>query len=83
MAVDAVGTRDVVANEEDGLLTENDRTALTTAIERMVTDKDTLQRFRHASLNKAQQLDIANQATALVGVYEQAIESHKAKKARG
>lgn len=83
VAVDAVGTRDVVVNEEDGLLTENDRAALTAAIKRMVTDKDMLHRFRAASLSKSRQLDITNQAAALVEVYEQAIERRMAKRTRG
>lgn len=80
VAVDAVGTRDVVIDGEDGLLTENNKASLATAIERMVTEKDILNHFHQASLKKARQLNIVHQASALVEVYQQAIEAHQEKK---
>lgn len=79
VAVDAVGTQDVVVNGQDGLLTENNRDALAGAIERMVTDRDTLQHFRAAASSKAHQMGIANQAAKLIDVYHQAIQAHQTK----
>ena len=79
VAVDAIGTRDVVEDEVDGLLTENDAEAMAAGLLRMVSSRETLERFRAASLRKAQSMDLMKQARRLVSVYDEAIASKKAK----
>jgi glycosyltransferase involved in cell wall biosynthesis len=78
VAVDAIGTRDVVEDEVDGLLTENNAEAMAAGLLRMVSSRETLERFRAASLRKAQSMDLMKQARRLVSVYDEAIASKKA-----
>ncbi|MQC26293.1 MAG: glycosyltransferase family 4 protein [Chloroflexi bacterium] len=77
VAVDAIGTRDVVVHEKDGLLTEDDSAALAAAIDRMLSDPNLLEHYRAASLEKAKSLEFSRQAKKLVKVYEEVIERKK------
>jgi 1,2-diacylglycerol 3-alpha-glucosyltransferase len=77
VAVDAPGTRDVVENEVDGLLTENNPEALAAGLIRMARNRDALEFFRKASLHKAKQMDLMQQARRLVSVYDEAIAKKK------
>jgi 1,2-diacylglycerol 3-alpha-glucosyltransferase len=79
VAVDAIGTSDVVHNGKDGLLTDNNAEALASAILKLAKDKDTLERFRKASQRKAHSLDLLKQARRLISVYDEAIAAKKVK----
>jgi 1,2-diacylglycerol 3-alpha-glucosyltransferase len=78
VAVDATGTRDVVEDGVQGLLTENDSQALGKAIKKIVRDSKLRQDCRREALKKIQSLDIRIQAERLVNVYQQAIADKKA-----
>jgi 1,2-diacylglycerol 3-alpha-glucosyltransferase len=78
VAVDATGTGDVIEQGQQGLLTENDSTALAQAIIRVLEDPDLLARFRQAAIERARYFDMKLQAEKLVEVYHQAIEDKKA-----
>jgi 1,2-diacylglycerol 3-alpha-glucosyltransferase len=77
VAVDASGTRDVVENDREGLLTANDSQALSEALLNVLTDEDLRMRFTEAAGDKARQFSIEEQAHKLLGVYETAIEARK------
>lgn len=79
VAVDAVGTRDVVTDGKDGMLTPNDPQALAAAIQRMLASKDTLEGFRKAALRTARSMDVVKQTRRLISVYDEAIAHKKAK----
>jgi glycosyltransferase involved in cell wall biosynthesis len=80
VAVDATGTSDAVDNGVEGLLTENDSTALGQAIKRVLDDQELQARLRANAIKKAEAFDMIVQARKMVGVYEQAIEDKKAGK---
>lgn len=73
-AVDAIGTRDVIDNGKQGILTSNDAQELASAIKRLLEDKDIYMKFKSAALEKAEKFDMMVLAQKLVNVYEQAIE---------
>jgi glycosyltransferase involved in cell wall biosynthesis len=77
-AVEASGTRDVITDGVDGILTENDPAALAGAIRSILEDPDRVRSFREAALRKAESFDIDYLATRVVDVYRQAIEDQKA-----
>ena len=79
VAVDAIGTSDVVEDGKDGFLTENNSQALAAGILRMMQKKETLEHFRKASQRKARSVDILKQARRLMTVYDEAIAAKKAK----
>ncbi|NUM46987.1 MAG: glycosyltransferase [Anaerolineales bacterium] len=81
VAVEASGTRDVVRNGQDGVLTENDPDALAQAIQRVLDNKTLYQFFKNASLRRAKDFDLTTQAQNLLTVYAQAIEDKKANRA--
>lgn len=78
VAVDATGTGDVIEHGQQGLLTENNSSALAQAIIQVLEDPDLLQRFRQAAVDRAQHFDMKLQAEKLVEVYHQAIADKKA-----
>jgi glycosyltransferase involved in cell wall biosynthesis len=78
IAVDASGTRDVIRNEQDGLLTEDDPVALGTAICRLLENRTLSQFFKNATQRRAHDFDIVAQSHRLLNVYQQAIEDKKA-----
>lgn len=78
VAVDATGTRDEVDDGVEGLLTENDSTALAQALQRVLDDQDLYNNLQNAAKDKARSFDMMLQAQKMVGVYEQAIEDKKA-----
>jgi glycosyltransferase involved in cell wall biosynthesis len=79
VAVDAVGTRDTVVPERDGLLTDMNADALAAAIGRMVGEEETLAHFHEAAIKRAAELDIVTQAAKLTDIYETAIEIKRSK----
>lgn len=77
-AVDAIGTRDVVEHDKQGLLVEANPQALAAAFARLLDAPELRQRFRAAALETAQEYEIHRQADRLLGVYQQAIETRRA-----
>lgn len=78
VAVDATGTSDAVTHGQEGLLTENDSTALAQAIQQVVSDAALRQQFKTAALEKVVWFDLKIQARKMLEVYGQAIEDKKA-----
>ena len=78
VAVAGSGTSDVITHEVEGLLTDNDATALATAIVRVLQDDDLRESLRSAAQAKAHLYDIKRQAEQLTAVYQQAIQDKKA-----
>lgn len=78
VAVNATGTRDVIRHEQDGLLTENDPTALSEALCRILENKTLFQYFKNAASERAAAFDLTLQSKRLLDVYTQAIEDKKA-----
>ena len=74
VAVDATGTRDVVQNGEDGLLTDNDSQALADGILRVLDNPQLRMRLQTNGKLNIRQFDILTQAKKMLEVYEQAIE---------
>jgi glycosyltransferase involved in cell wall biosynthesis len=80
VAVDGTGTRDIVINDQEGLLTANDSANLAEALNRVLGDKELRQRLAIAAATKAQQFDSRRQSERLIEVYYQAIQDQKAGK---
>jgi 1,2-diacylglycerol 3-alpha-glucosyltransferase len=74
VAVRATGSRDVVDEGVQGLLTHNDSEALARAILRLLDDSALRARLRAAAAVKARQFDSSIQAEMMLAVYERAIE---------
>ncbi len=78
VAVDASGTRDVVENGREGLLTANDSTALAQAIEHLLDHEALYHQFQQNCQIRVRQFDLRSSCERLVTVYEQAIADKKA-----
>jgi len=76
-AVRATGSRDVVDEGIQGLLTQNDSNALARAILRLLGDSTLRARLRTAAVEKARSFDSRIQAEKMLKVYEQAIEDRR------
>ncbi len=77
VAVDAVGTRDNVEQNAQGLLTANDSNALSHAVQRLVEDADLRSKFAASARQRAKDFDMTVQADKLITVYKQAIRDHQ------
>ncbi len=77
VAVDAIGTRDVVDHEIDGLLSDNDPSALAQSMIRLLTHNDVFEHFRSASRKKSRSLEFTLQAKKLISVYERVLDRRK------
>ncbi|MCB0130450.1 MAG: glycosyltransferase family 4 protein, partial [Caldilineaceae bacterium] len=78
VAVDAVGTDDIVTHGEEGLLTTNDADALAAAIGRVLDDDDLRADLAANGAAHAQRLDMMHQADRMVAVYRQAMVDRRA-----
>ncbi len=78
VAVDATGTRDVIEQNVQGLLTSDDAIELGDAIATVLGEADRLERYREAAHVRVQEFDILKTAQRLVSVYEQAGEDKAA-----
>ncbi len=78
VAVDASGTRDIIRNGQDGLLTDNDSAALAEALCQMLDNETLYQTFQAAALQRVKAFDITTQAQRLLEVYQQALEDKQA-----
>lgn len=77
VAVNALGTNEIVETGVNGLLTENDPHALASAITQILGNGALFGRLKSAAIKKSQTFDIHIQARKMLSVYEQAIESKK------
>ena len=77
-SVDAPGTNDVVEHGKEGLLTDNQNTALANAIEKLLDDDQLFKNLAQQAFEKAKSLDINLQAQKMQDVYSQAIEDKRA-----
>lgn len=78
VAVDATGTRDILQNDCEGVLTENDSYALGQAIGQLLEDPQRLARYREAAEAKARQFSIEEEAKKLIEVYHEAQDARRA-----
>ena len=76
VAVNAHGTRELVTPGEDGLLTENDSSALAIAIRMLLDNLELQRRFGQAAARKAGNFDVKIEASRMMDVYYNAIEIH-------
>lgn len=77
VAVDAVGTRDNIQDQVQGLLTPNDSQALGEAIACLVENPDLRAQLARSAKERAKEFDMPLQAKKLIGVYEHAIKDHQ------
>jgi 1,2-diacylglycerol 3-alpha-glucosyltransferase len=73
VAYDAIGTRDVVINGENGLLTDANSNTLAQGIIRLINEPNQLKKLGLGALSTARQLDIRILAKELLTVYEKAM----------
>lgn len=74
VAVDAIGTRDVVDHDKDGLLTKDDPADVAKAINYLLENDDVFEHFKLAAKEKSRSLEFTLQARKLADVYENVIE---------
>jgi len=77
VAVRATGSRDVVEEGVQGLLTQNDSNALARAILHLLDDSTLRARLRSAAAEKAHSFDSRIQAEKMLAVYDLAIEDRR------
>ncbi len=77
VAYDAIGTRDIVEDGENGALTPVNNAALANAITRLMQDPVKLEQLKKGALRTAQQMDIHVLAKELLAVYETAIQASR------
>ncbi|MEJ2747583.1 MAG: glycosyltransferase, partial [Anaerolineae bacterium] len=77
VAVRGSGTMAVVDDGVEGIITDNDRTAVANALLSLLGNQERRQQFREAAQKKAAQFDQRAQAKKLLDVYEQAIAAQK------
>ncbi len=78
VAVNSIGTNEIVTNGVTGLLVENDSHALAQAINQVMGNGALFGRLKTAATKKSRAFDISAAARKIVGVYEQAVEDKKA-----
>ncbi len=71
-AVDADGTRDIVESGKQGLLTDNDSTALAGAIRSLIADENMRRTLSQHALARAAEYEVHRLARKMVRAYEQA-----------
>ncbi|HKJ39856.1 MAG TPA: glycosyltransferase [Anaerolineales bacterium] len=76
VAVDAVGTRDLVTDGREVLLSENDSHSLARNIRVLLDNLDIRKQFGQAACLKAGNYDVKNEAKKMLYVYYNAIESY-------
>jgi 1,2-diacylglycerol 3-alpha-glucosyltransferase len=77
VAVDASGTRDVVEDGREGLLTDNDSQAISKAILQVLQDPSLLAKYKKAAGERAKEFSIQEQARKLLEVYHLAGEARR------
>jgi len=77
VAVDGSGTHDIVDDGKEGLLVENDPSALASAINQLLSDPGQIKPFSANALKKAKMFDLNRLGKQMIKVYEQAIQDKK------
>lgn len=77
VAVDGSGTRDILEDGKQGLLTQNDPQALANGIIKMMEDASLAGKFKSAALKTSRAFDNQKLARKMLKVYEQAIQDKK------
>lgn len=77
IAVDGSGTHDIVDNGKEGLLVENDPSALASSINDVLSNPQQMRKFSTQALKKARTFDVNRVGKQMIKVYEQAIEDKK------
>lgn len=77
VAVDATGTRDLIHDGCEGLLTENDAQALASAICQALENEPLLTSLKAAAAEKAKSFAIEELAKDMLNVYQEAIEARR------
>lgn len=75
VAVDDLAIADAVTDGVNGFLTAEDPTSLAAAADRVMADPALRSAMSRVSLDRAEDLCIDNQATRLLGVYEEALDA--------
>lgn len=78
VAVDATGTRDIIKNQINGLLTENNCHALAAGIRELIVNLTLKKQLIENGAQTLDRYDINNQARRLIEVYQQAIKDKEA-----
>ena len=73
VAVDATGTHDAVTNGKEGLLTENNSTALAQAMNQIIDDQTLRDGLVTEATKRVEWFDINHQAQRMLDVYDRAI----------
>lgn len=77
IAVDAAGTRDILEDGKQGLLTQNDPQDLANGILQVVESPSLMSKFKSTALRTSRAFDNKRLARKMLKVYEQAIEDKK------
>jgi glycosyltransferase involved in cell wall biosynthesis len=77
VAIDATGTRDIIKNQVNGLLTDDTSHALAAGIGELISKLPLKKQLIENSAYTLDQYDIRNQAGRLLSVYEQAINDKR------
>jgi glycosyltransferase involved in cell wall biosynthesis len=80
VAVDAIGTQDILVNGKQGFLTQNDANDLANGLIKLIENPSLISKFKSAALRASRAYDNKNLARKMLKVYEQAIEDKKAEK---
>jgi len=73
VAVNATGTRDVIIDQKNGLLTQNTINDFSTKLQQLIEDDSLRQRMSRFSRIAVKQYDIKDQAAKMIEVYQRAI----------
>jgi len=82
VAVGEMGVKDIMKNGRGGTLVKLDEAEFATAVKRYFTDKEFYEQKKNEAYGFAREWSGGAMAKRLLGHYEKAIESYKAKKAR-
>jgi glycosyltransferase involved in cell wall biosynthesis len=77
VAVEAIGTRDILQHDRQGLLVPDDPEAFAQAVCLLIENKVLAARFQAAALERAQAFDVHRMTKKLLNVYQQALEDKR------
>lgn len=77
VAVDALGSRDVIINNENGFLTENNPVEFRGKVKYLIDNLELRKKFSRATLDSAKDYSVENCTQKLLVVYEKAVEKKK------
>ncbi len=77
VAIDAMGSKDIVRDGMDGFLTANDQTAFAAAITKLLNDQDLHKKFSRAALRRAHEFSLGSTTDRLLEIYALARDSRR------